>query len=105
MSRFRTAFVEEKFKLLCQWREQLTIASHEAWLEFLSLFSEGCSRYRRAVQCIATLDCLFSLAVVAKQPGFVRYDERSSCYSKNFILCMYLLSLFTIFLLLWLHSF
>lgn len=72
VSRFRTPFVEEKFKLLCQWREQLCIASHEAWVEFLSLFSEGCSRYRRAVHCIATLDCLFSLAVVAKQPGFVR---------------------------------
>ena len=72
VSRFRTPFVEEKFKILCQWREQLSIAGQEAWLEFLALFSEGCSRYRRAVHCIATLDCLFSLAAVAKQPGFVR---------------------------------
>ena len=53
-------------------REQLSIAAQEAWLEFLALFSEGCSRYRQAVHCIATLDCLFSLAAVAKQPGFVR---------------------------------
>ena len=72
VSRFRTPFVDEKFKVLCQWREQLSIAAQEAWLEFLALFSEGCSRYRRAVHCIATLDCLFSLAAVAKQPGFVR---------------------------------
>ncbi|KAJ7384512.1 Mismatch repair protein msh3 [Desmophyllum pertusum] len=70
VSRFRTPFVEEKFKLLCQWREQLSITCQEAWLEFLALFSEGCSRYRRAVHHIATLDCLFSLAAVAKQPGF-----------------------------------
>ena len=75
VSRFRTPFVEEKFKLLCQWREQLSIASQEAWVEFLSLFSEGFSRYLHAVNCIATLDCLFSLSVVAKQPGFVRYHK------------------------------
>ncbi|XP_078376034.1 DNA mismatch repair protein Msh3-like [Oculina patagonica] len=72
VSRFRTPFVEDKFKLLCQWREQLSITCQEAWLEFLALFSEGCSRYRRAVHHIATLDCLFSLAAVAKQPGFTR---------------------------------
>ena len=65
--------MEDKFKLLCQWREQLSITCQEAWLEFLALFSEGCSRYRRAVHHIATLDCLFSLASVAKQPGFTRY--------------------------------
>ena len=69
--------MEEKFKLLCQWREQLSLACHQAWVEFLSLFSEGCFRYRRAVHSMATLDCLFSLAVVAKQPGFVRYHKTS----------------------------
>ncbi|XP_073243311.1 DNA mismatch repair protein Msh3-like isoform X3 [Porites lutea] len=84
VSRFRTPFVEEKFKILCQWREQLSIAAQEAWLEFLALFSEGCSRYRRAVHCIATLDCLFSLAAVAKQPGFVRPFVRD-CESHIYI--------------------
>lgn len=66
--------MEDKFKLLCQWREQLSITCQEAWLEFLGLFSEGCFRYRRAVHHIATLDCLFSLAAVAKQAGFTRYS-------------------------------
>lgn len=72
VSRFRTPFVEVKFKLLCQWREQLSICCQEAWLEFLALFSEACARYRRAVCHIATLDCLFSLATVASQRGFIR---------------------------------
>ncbi|KAK2548691.1 DNA mismatch repair protein Msh3 [Acropora cervicornis] len=86
VSRFRTPFVEEKFKLLCQWREQLSLACHQAWVEFLSLFSEGCFRYRRAVHSMATLDCLFSLAVVAKQPGFVRpfvKDTEAHIYIKQ----------------------
>ncbi|XP_029192324.2 DNA mismatch repair protein Msh3-like isoform X1 [Acropora millepora] len=86
VSRFRTPFVEEKFKLLCQWREQLSLACHQAWVEFLSLFSEGCFRYRRAVHSMATLDCLFSLAVVAKQPGFVRpvvKDTEAHIYVKQ----------------------
>ena len=82
--------MEDKFKLLCQWREQLSISCQEAWLEFLALFSEGCFRYRRAVHHIATLDCLFSLAAVAKQAGFTRY--RLLVFSSVLLIILYFLS-------------
>ena len=72
VSRFRTPFVEEHYKRLCQQREQLTLTCNEAWLQFLTCFNQNYARYRKAVHLIAGADCLISLATVAKQPGFVK---------------------------------
>ncbi|XP_048583946.1 DNA mismatch repair protein Msh3 isoform X2 [Nematostella vectensis] len=69
--RFRTPFVEEKFKSICQWREKLAQACQEAWLEFLDIFSTSYTRFHRAVKLVANLDCIMSLATVARQPGYV----------------------------------
>ena len=72
VSRFRTPFVAEHHKLLNQQREQLALACQQAWLHFLASFNQNYAKYHRAVHLVAQLDCLLSLATVAKQPGFVR---------------------------------
>ena len=72
VTRFRTPYVEQIFKKLCLVREELVIASNEAWDSFLDEFSTIYHVCRRAVGKIAVFDCLFSLAIVTKQPNFCR---------------------------------
>ena len=73
VTRFRPPWVDATFKKLCRAREKLVLAANEAWLQFLEEFSlqhyEDC---KCAVEQIATFDCLMSLSVVAKQPGYCR---------------------------------
>ncbi|XP_056021939.1 DNA mismatch repair protein Msh3-like isoform X3 [Ostrea edulis] len=71
-SRFHSPFIQEKVKELNQLQEQLVIVSQAAWLTFLQTFNEGFRRYKRAVDHLATFDCLFSLAMVAKHQDFCR---------------------------------
>ncbi|XP_030832222.1 DNA mismatch repair protein Msh3 [Strongylocentrotus purpuratus] len=72
VSRYRPPYVEESFKRLCQLREQLAADCQNAWLEFLESFGENYFSYRRAVQHLASFDCLLSLATVSKQDGYCR---------------------------------
>lgn len=72
VSRFRTPFVEEHYKLLCQQRELLSRVCNQAWLEYLDMFNRNYTRYHKAVRLVAVTDCLMSLATVAKQPGYCR---------------------------------
>ena len=72
VTRFRPPFVDESFKELCRKREQLTIASSNAWSHFLSTFSCHYDSCKEVIEKIATFDCLMSLAIVAKQPGYSR---------------------------------
>ncbi|XP_066915163.1 DNA mismatch repair protein Msh3-like isoform X2 [Clytia hemisphaerica] len=71
VTRFRPPFVDEHFKKLCRAREELSISSNEAWISFLDSFSylhyEAC---KRAIEKVAIFDCLISLSIVAKQPGY-----------------------------------
>jgi DNA mismatch repair protein MSH3 len=57
---------------MAQHAELLTHAANEAWVVFLTQFASLYDRFRGVVQKLAQLDVLFSLAVVAGQPGYVR---------------------------------
>ncbi|XP_076444130.1 DNA mismatch repair protein Msh3-like [Babylonia areolata] len=72
VSRFHPPFVAEKYRRLSQLREQLVATVSDAWEQFLKEFSEGFLRYRKAVQLLASLDVLLSLAKVAQQDGYCR---------------------------------
>ena len=53
-------------------KERLKEAANEAWAEFLGAFADKYDGFRRVVKQLATLDCLFSLAHLATQSGYVR---------------------------------
>lgn len=78
-TRYRTPFLDEKFKELCQVREELVMASEVAWRDFLDEFLHVRSAFRNAVDKVAHFDCLLSLAIVAKQPGYCMpiFEENS----------------------------
>ncbi|XP_013390152.1 DNA mismatch repair protein Msh3-like [Lingula anatina] len=72
VSRFHSPFIVKAYQKLNELREQLIHECNKAWLEFLEQFGEHYLAYRTAVGNLATLDCLFSLATVAKLAGYVR---------------------------------
>nr|XP_006811682.1 PREDICTED: DNA mismatch repair protein Msh3-like [Saccoglossus kowalevskii] len=72
VTRFHSPYVMQCYKHLCQLREQLLLDCNEAWLLFLECFSDNYASYRSAVRHLATLDCLYSLAEVAKQEGYCK---------------------------------
>ncbi|XP_061172820.1 DNA mismatch repair protein Msh3-like [Saccostrea echinata] len=74
VTRFHSPFIESKVRELSQLQEQLVLDSQAAWLSFLQQFNEGFRRYKTAVDHLATFDCLFSLAFVAKHQAFCRPD-------------------------------
>jgi DNA mismatch repair protein MSH3 len=72
LDRYHTPFIKEKLQHLQEAREMLVLESDAAWAHVLRDFSAQYAELRQAVVALATLDCLFSLAVVAKQEGYVR---------------------------------
>ncbi|XP_058842608.1 DNA mismatch repair protein Msh3-like [Acipenser ruthenus] len=80
VGRFHTPFIVEKSRLLGQLREQLTLDCCSEWISFLHQFGEHYHTIRKAVCHLATVDCIFSLAEVAKQSNYCRpvvlEDER-----------------------------
>ncbi|XP_070542111.1 DNA mismatch repair protein Msh3-like isoform X2 [Ptychodera flava] len=72
VSRYHSPFIMASYKTLCQLREQLQIDCNNAWMDFLESFGEHYHSYRNAIQLLATIDCLYSLATVAKQDGYCR---------------------------------
>ena len=44
----------------------------EAWMDYLEMFNQCYTQYHKAVQLLARVDCLFSMATVARQPGYTR---------------------------------
>ncbi|XP_060066671.1 DNA mismatch repair protein Msh3-like [Ylistrum balloti] len=82
VSRFHSPFIEKTYRRLQQLREQLKLDCDQVWREFLSSFGENYQSYRKAVQHLATLDCLFSLAATAKHHDYCRpeiVDEDDFC--------------------------
>ncbi|XP_019619134.1 PREDICTED: DNA mismatch repair protein Msh3-like [Branchiostoma belcheri] len=71
-TRFHTPVAREMYAMLQRLREQLTLDCQQAWLNFVDTFCENYYQYKKAVDHLATLDCLFSLANVAKQDGYCR---------------------------------
>ncbi|XP_078070007.1 DNA mismatch repair protein Msh3 [Mustelus asterias] len=70
--RFHTPFIVEHYKRLCQLREQLILDCSAEWLKLLDQFGEHYYGIRTAISHLATIDCIFSLAAVAKQGGYTR---------------------------------
>ncbi|CAC5363938.1 MSH3 [Mytilus coruscus] len=81
VSRFHPPFIQATYKKLNQLREQLKKDCDEAWLQFLGWFEDDYQKYRKAVHHIATLDCLFSLSLVARLHGYCRpkINENAVC--------------------------
>ncbi|KAF3335261.1 DNA mismatch repair protein MSH3 [Carex littledalei] len=53
-------------------KEELTVVCRSTWDQLLMAFSEHYAHFKVAVQSLAALDCLFSLATLAKDKNFVR---------------------------------
>ncbi|XP_063175727.1 DNA mismatch repair protein Msh3 isoform X2 [Chroicocephalus ridibundus] len=72
VSRFHSPFIIENYRHLNQLREQLVLDCSAEWLSFLDHFSEHYHPVSKAIGHLATIDCLFSLAQVAKQGDYCR---------------------------------
>uniref|UniRef100_A0A674P0D5 MutS homolog 3 (E. coli) n=1 Tax=Takifugu rubripes TaxID=31033 RepID=A0A674P0D5_TAKRU len=72
VSRYHTPFLVERYRKLLQLREQLLLDCQSEWIHFLDQFGEHYHLMKRAISHLATLDCLFSLAEVAKQGDYCR---------------------------------
>uniref|UniRef100_A0A5F8GWW3 DNA mismatch repair protein MSH3 n=1 Tax=Monodelphis domestica TaxID=13616 RepID=A0A5F8GWW3_MONDO len=72
VSRFHSPFIVENYRHLNQLREQLVLDCNTEWLNFLDHFSEHYHSLCKAVHHLATIDCIFSLAKVAKQGDYCR---------------------------------
>ncbi|KAK9408435.1 DNA mismatch repair protein Msh3 [Crotalus adamanteus] len=86
VSRFHTPFIVENYRKLNQLREHLVLDCNSAWLCFLDHFNEHYHALSQAVDHLATVDCVFSLAEAAKQGDYCRpviIDERSEIMIKN----------------------
>uniref|UniRef100_A0A3Q3MEC9 DNA mismatch repair protein MSH3 n=1 Tax=Labrus bergylta TaxID=56723 RepID=A0A3Q3MEC9_9LABR len=72
VSRYHSPFLVECYKRLLQLREQLLLDCQREWTNFLDQFGEHYHTMKTAISHLATVDCLFSLAEVAKQGDYCR---------------------------------
>lgn len=70
--RYHSPFLVDRYKKLQQLREQLMLDCQREWTNFLDRFGEHYHTMKRAISHLATMDCLFSLAEVAKQGDYCR---------------------------------
>ncbi|XP_077318590.1 DNA mismatch repair protein Msh3 [Lithobates pipiens] len=86
VSRFHSPFIVEHYRHLNRLREQLVLDCNTEWLRFLDKFGEHYHSVSKAVNHLATADCIFSLAEVAKQGGYCRptvHDQGCEIVIKN----------------------
>ncbi|CAH6787513.1 Msh3 [Phodopus roborovskii] len=85
VSRFHPPFIVENYRRLNQLREQLVLDCSAEWLHFLENFGEHYHTLCKAVNHLATVDCIFSLAKVAKQGNYCRptLQEENKIIIKN----------------------
>ncbi|XP_039238039.1 DNA mismatch repair protein Msh3 isoform X2 [Pipra filicauda] len=86
VSRFHSPFIIENYRHLNQLQEKLILDCSAEWLNFLDRFSEHYHSVSKAIGHLATVDCLFSLALVAKQGDYCRpvvQDNRQEIIIKN----------------------
>uniref|UniRef100_A0A8C2M3Q9 DNA mismatch repair protein MSH3 n=1 Tax=Cricetulus griseus TaxID=10029 RepID=A0A8C2M3Q9_CRIGR len=85
VSRFHPPFIVENYRRLNQLREQLVLDCSAEWLDFLENFGEHYHTLCKAVNHLATVDCIFSLAKVAKQGNYCRptLQEEKKIVIKN----------------------
>jgi len=73
VERFHSPKIKEKLQQRAQWKEALQLEANKAFLSFLTEISHNhYALLRDAVNKLAIVDCLFSLALVAVQEGYVR---------------------------------
>ncbi|XP_028616023.1 DNA mismatch repair protein Msh3 isoform X2 [Grammomys surdaster] len=85
VSRFHPPFIVENYRRLNQLREQLVLDCNAEWLDFLQNFGEHYHTLCKGVDHLATVDCIFSLAKVAKQGNYCRptLQEEKKIIIKN----------------------
>ncbi|XP_038177156.1 DNA mismatch repair protein Msh3 isoform X2 [Arvicola amphibius] len=85
VSRFHPPFIVENYRRLNQLREQLVLDCSTEWLALLENFGEHYHTLCKAVNHLATVDCIFSLAKVAKQGNYCRptLQEEKKIIIKN----------------------
>ncbi|KAM8960815.1 DNA mismatch repair protein Msh3 [Pelodytes ibericus] len=86
VSRFHSPFTVEYYRHLNRLREQLVLDCNTEWLHFLDKFGRIYHSVSKAVNHLATADCLMSLAEVAKQGDYCRplvHDRGSQIIIKN----------------------
>ncbi|KAM9446339.1 DNA mismatch repair protein Msh3 [Clarias gariepinus] len=76
VGRYHSPFIVERHQHLLRLREQLVIDCSREWINFLQLFGEHYYILKKAVGYLATVDCLFSLAQVAKDNNYCRPEVR-----------------------------
>lgn len=72
VSRFHSPFIVKNYRHLNQLREQLVLDCNAEWLRFLNEFAELYHCIHKVIDNLATIDCIFSLAEVAKQGDYCR---------------------------------
>jgi len=85
VSRYHSPFVIEKLKQLVLHRENLDTVCQQAWLSFLGEFGAHYITFREVVQRIAVLDCLCSLASLARNPSYTKpvFSEKRQLIIKD----------------------
>ncbi|KAH9324117.1 hypothetical protein KI387_004295, partial [Taxus chinensis] len=71
-NRYHPPEVIEALDKLAIAKEELTVACSKAWDAFLAEFAAQVMNFRAAVQALAALDCLHSLAILSRNQGYVR---------------------------------
>eukprot|EP00850_Spirogloea_muscicola_P002457 SM000009S23586 [mRNA] locus=s9:964727:971847:+ [translate_table: standard] len=71
-NRYHPPVVLAAYNTLALAREELLAACNAGWHEFLGEFAGLYADFRGAVRALAALDCLHSLALVARNTGYVR---------------------------------
>ncbi|KAF1998009.1 DNA mismatch repair protein MSH3 [Amniculicola lignicola CBS 123094] len=72
VARFHTPEVKKMLQERDQHKESLAAACDKAYNTLLEEISAQYQRFRDCVNALATLDALFSLAILASQPGYVK---------------------------------
>ncbi|XP_034152362.1 DNA mismatch repair protein Msh3 isoform X3 [Esox lucius] len=72
VSRYQSPYLVEKCRRLSQLKEKMLIDSKKEWTNFLNQFGEYYYTMKKAVCNLATIDCLYSFAEVAKEGNYCR---------------------------------
>ncbi|KAL2920635.1 DNA mismatch repair protein MSH3 [Bienertia sinuspersici] len=70
--RYHTPEVLTALDQLSLANEKLTVICRSAWNKFLGEFARHYSEFQAAVQALAALDCLYSLAILSRTKNYVR---------------------------------
>ncbi|RLM65599.1 DNA mismatch repair protein MSH3 [Panicum miliaceum] len=70
--RYHTPEILKNLDNLLLAKEELAVICRSSWHKFLTDFSKYYAQFQAVVESLAALDCLYSLAVLAKQNNYVR---------------------------------